>query len=259
MSPKHKEQSGYLNKNEEEFETEEITAEDAALAIKASGANEANIAESRHKLMRELASLGVDSEAFRSLSIGELNDLLYGLNKAISSNKQQDKTVHRGPNRKDNSLPVLSASDKKILKSLLTSAGRVSSLKLSRDLDIPLSTVQRRRRRLEELFLEASYELKVEKFGWRKATLFLSTEKGLTSSVASDLLTWKGSILSVYRTMGSNEIDLEVQYVFRQNTELLNMIEKVRTINGVKNVTWNEAIEVVGVNPNEFESILDSY
>jgi len=256
MSPKQKEQQGYLGNNEEEFEAEEITREEAATAIKATSAN---VAESRHKLLRELATLGVDSEAFRSLSIGELNDLLYGLTKAINTNRQPDKTGQRVSNRKENSLPILSASDKKILKSLLSSGGRVSSLKLSRDLDIPLSTVQRRRRRLEESFLEASYELKVEKFGWRKATLFLSTEKGLTSSVASDLLAWKGSILSVYRIMGSNEIDLEIQYVFRQNTELLNMIEKIRTVNGVKNVSWNEAIEVIGTNPNEFESIVDSY
>src|SRR5690606_12332053 len=150
--------------------------------------------------------------------------LLYGLNRMINTYRYAQKT-----NRpKKGLLPVLSSADRKILKSLLASGGRVSSLKLSRELDIPLSTVQRRRKRLEELFLETSYVLKVDKFGWRRATLFISTQNGLTSSVAREVLGWEDSIISVNRVMGGSEIDLQLEYIFRQNSELLELIEKIR-------------------------------
>ena len=219
---------------------------------------------SRFKLLEELAKLGVDTEAFKSFSISELSDLLYGLNRVIGSyknnNNNNDGRISRTNNTKERSVPVLSLTDRKILKSLLSSAGHISSLKLSRELDIPLSTVQRRRKRLEDTFLQTFYALKVEKFGWRKATLFLSTQHGLTSSVAKELLTWQQyPILSVSRTMGANEIDLHLEFIFRQNSELLDLIEKIRAIEGVKNVIWNESIEVIGINQSSFEAIIDNY
>lgn len=140
---------------------------------------------SRRELLEGLSQLGLVTDAFKSFSIEELSDLLYGLNKTISTYKHTQKADRIA---KNGLMPVLSQADKKILKSLLSSGGRVSSLKLSRELDIPLSTVQRRRKRLEESFLETSYVLKGEKFGWRRATLFLSTQNGLTSSVVKELL-----------------------------------------------------------------------
>ncbi len=210
---------------------------------------------SRHELLKELSKLGVVTEAFKSFSIEELSDLVYGLNKMISTYKH----THKTDKPKSRIMPILSQADKKILKSLLVSGGRVSSLRLSRELDIPLSTVQRRRKRLEELLLETSYVLRVDKFGWRRAMLFLSTQNGLTSSVAKELLTWEDSIISVSRTMGGSEIDLQLEFIFRQNSELLELIEKIRAVDGVKNVAWNESIEVIGRNPGRFEAIVDSY
>jgi len=211
---------------------------------------------SRHELLEELSKLGVDTEAFKSFSIEELSDLLYGLNKVINMHRHAQKADRPA---KKGLAPVLSLADRKILKSLLASGGRVSSLKLSRELDIPLSTVQRRRKRLEELLLETSYVLKVDKFGWRRATLFISTQNGLTLSVAKELLQWEDSIISVNRTMGGSEIDLQLEFIFRQNSELLELIEKIRAVNGVKNVAWSESIEVIGRNFARFEAVVDSY
>lgn len=211
---------------------------------------------SRHELLEELSKLGVATEAFKSFSIQELSDLLYGLNKTINAYRYAHKADRR---TKKGLSPVLSSADRKILKSLLASGGRVSSLKLSRELDIPLSTVQRRRKRLEELFLETSYVLKVDKFGWRRATLFVSTQHGLTSSVAKEILEWEDSIISVNRTMGGSEIDLQLEFIFRQNSELLELIEKIRAVDGVKNVAWSESIEVIGKNFDRFEAIVDNY
>jgi DNA-binding Lrp family transcriptional regulator len=214
--------------------------------------------QSRHILLQQLNALGVEVKAFESLSITELSDLLYGLNKAIALHKDSNRSM-QGMSTKDKTLPTLSLADKKILKALILSEGHVSSLKLSRELDIPLSTVQRRRKRLEDLFIDATYHLRIEKFGWRRASLFISTQRGLTLSVAKELLSSRDSVLSVRRTMGASEIDLQAEFVFKRNAELIDEIEKIKTIDGVKSVTWNETIEVIGNNPNHFETIIDNY
>lgn len=59
--------------------------------------------------------------------------------------------------------------------------------------------------------------------------------------------------------MGGNEIDLQLEFIFRQNSDLLGLIERIKAINGVKNVIWNESIEVVGRNLAHYETIVDCY
>ena len=43
---------------------------------------------------------------------------------------------------------------------------------MSKKLEIPLTTIQRRRKRLEKEFLENDYTLLLEKFGWRRVDFF---------------------------------------------------------------------------------------
>ena len=141
----------------------------------------------------------------------------------------------------------LSDVDKKMLQTLLASSGRVSSLALSRKLEIPLTTIQRRRKRLESEFLEVAYSLKLEKLGWRTADLLISTSKGMASSIGKELLT-HNSITRVCRSIGEHTIDLHAEIVFKSNTELLNVIERIKALDGVKDVVWTEPVEVVGKN-----------
>ena len=141
----------------------------------------------------------------------------------------------------------LSDVDKKMLQTLLASSGRVSSLSLSRKLEIPLTTIQRRRKRLESEFLEVAYSLKLEKLGWRKADLLVSTSKGTSPNVGKELLT-HSSITRVCRSIGEHTIDLHAEIVFKDNTELLNVIEWIKSLDGTKDVIWTEPVELMGKN-----------
>jgi DNA-binding Lrp family transcriptional regulator len=141
----------------------------------------------------------------------------------------------------------LSDVDKKMLQTLLTSSGRVSSLALSRKLEIPLTTVQRRRKRLESEFLEVDYSLRLDKLGWRNADLLISTSSGAASSIGKELLS-HNAITRVCRSIGEHTIDLHAEIVFKNNTELLNVIEWIKRLDGVKDVVWTEPVEVVGKN-----------
>ena len=77
----------------------------------------------------------------------------------------------------------LSDLDKKMLRLLLDSEGDISTHEISVQLAIPLSTIQRRRKRLEEEFLIKHYSLDPMKFGYRRIDLLIYTEGGETMNI----------------------------------------------------------------------------
>jgi hypothetical protein len=84
-----------------------------------------------------------------------------------------------------------------------------------------------------------------ERFGWRFIELLIQTGGGRTEAVGKELLEHKG-VTYVARTIGQFTIDLRAEVIVRNNPELLELIEEVKAINGVKDVMWSEVVEVVG-------------
>jgi DNA-binding Lrp family transcriptional regulator len=80
----------------------------------------------------------------------------------------------------------LSQLDRKLLKILLMPNGDLkSSRSLSAKLGIPITTIRRRRKRLESKFLKLNYVLDIEKFGWRRVDFFISIRNGMVNAVAN--------------------------------------------------------------------------
>ena len=90
--------------------------------------------------------------------------------------------------RADKSVPVLSDIDRKILKILLVPDGDIQSNTIATELGIPISTIRRRRRRLENEFLKTYHILDIEKFGWRRVDFFISVKNGKVNTVANNLI-----------------------------------------------------------------------
>jgi DNA-binding Lrp family transcriptional regulator len=151
----------------------------------------------------------------------------------------------------------LSDQDRKMLRLLLQSDGKIHSLELSRQLGIPVSTVQRRRKRLEESYRIKAYSLDPTRFGWRRIDFMIATEGGATISVGKELLK-RPTVTYVARSIGEHTIDLRVEAFVQDNNELLNVLEDVKGMPGVKDVVWSEIVEVIGTkNPlNHVESHL---
>lgn len=226
------------HEEEDEFE-ETASVEGQGPSIAGSG--------DRSKLIAELASYGARIEEFENASPQELESLLKGI-------RWLRRTM--GPATPDRSGSSFSGVDKKVLKALITSNGRISSLALSRQLDVPLTTVQRRRKRLESEFIEMYYVLKLERLGWRRASLLISTEEGRTRLIGKQLLS-RSSIASVSTTIGEHTIDLLAEVIFKDNAELLNIIEWVKSTEGVKQVVWTEAVERIGENSDKTLEIIE--
>jgi DNA-binding Lrp family transcriptional regulator len=210
--------------------------------------------ESRHEILNEFEDLGVNPNALSSLSIDELAVLLSSVkNMVISPPNKADK-----PKSKGESGPILSKSDKTILRRLVLSSGYTSSLVLSRELEIPMTTVQRRRKRLESDLVERNYLLKAERLGWRTATLYITSENGSSIAIGKKILEMNEMVSSVMRNMGENDMDIRVELFFRTNIELASILELIKSIKGVRNVVWSESIELIGKNDGCYQKIIDS-
>jgi DNA-binding Lrp family transcriptional regulator len=139
----------------------------------------------------------------------------------------------------------LSNVDRKMLRLLLDSEGSISSHDLSLKLDVPLSTVRRRRRRIEETYLIKYYSLDPMKFGYRKIDLLIYTEGGETMNIGKQLME-REEVTYAARTIGEHTIDLRVEVFVKDNSILLDLLEHVKAMKGVKDVVWTEVIEIIG-------------
>jgi DNA-binding Lrp family transcriptional regulator len=140
---------------------------------------------------------------------------------------------------------ILSTVDRKILKFLLTPNGKISSKDIAKKLGIPETTVQRHRRRLEKDFLKVVYTLDLARFGWHKVDFFVATERGRTDKVAQELMKLEEAVF-VGKSIGQQTIDLHVQTILKGNAEILQMMELLKSTEGIKDVIWSEIVTVVG-------------
>lgn len=178
--------------------------------------------------------------------------------KSVQSERWVNRTSQRISDSGDEGILSLSELDKKVLKSILYSSGKLSCLGLSRKLEIPYTTIQRRQKRLETELLVKSCSLRLDRLGWRTADILVSTHKGMGSQVGKELLAVK-SVTRVHRTIGEHTIDIHAETLFRDNKELFSIIEWVKSLDGVREVVWTESVEMVGENNSMQFEIIDNY
>ena len=147
--------------------------------------------------------------------------------------------------------------DRKLLKILLLPNGDLKSSKsLSSKLGIPITTVRRRRKRLESKFLKLHYVMDIEKFGWKRVDFFISIRNGMVNAVANKLL-YSDEVTYVGKSIGEHTIDLRVETIVRDNASILDILEKIKAMDGVQDVVWSEIVSVVGKKISIPSSIID--
>lgn len=203
--------------------------------------------------MEELEDLGVVTNSLSLLSDGELEGLLGSLDSLMDV---------RGPGRgrpkaDDDGGPVtLSPVDKKILYHFFSRHGNVTSLSLSKELGVPLSTVQRRKKRLEDALIDISYSPRLEKLGWCTASLLILAG-GNVSELGRVILEVSDRVLSATRIIGRDDADIMAQVAFRTNSELMSLIDQVKEKEGVRAVSWSEVVELIGTNAASYLQVLE--
>jgi hypothetical protein len=139
----------------------------------------------------------------------------------------------------------LAEHDAEILQNLLASRAAIASQLLSEKLGISRKAAERTRKEAEDEYLAIKYSSTLEKYGLRQVEFMISTGGGRTLAIGKELLK-RDQVAWVARTIGQFNIDLRAEIFVQSGEELMELIEEVKAMAGVKDVVWSEVIEVVG-------------
>ena len=146
--------------------------------------------------------------------------------------------------------------ERKLKILLLPNGDLKSSRSLSAKLGLHITTVRRRPKRLESIFLKVHYVLDIEKFGWKRVDFFISIRNGMVNAVAKKLIDIN-EVTYVGKSIGEHTIDLRIGTIVKDNASILDLLEKIKAMDGVRDVVWSEIVTVVGRKISIPSSIID--
>ena len=85
----------------------------------------------------------------------------------------------------------------------------------------------------------------IEKFGWRRVDFFISIKNGKSNTVANKLIEYD-EVTYVGKSIGEHTIDLRIETIVKDNILLLDLLQKIKGMDGVNDVVWSEIVSVVG-------------
>ena len=125
---------------------------------------------------------------------------------------------------------------------------------ISKTLKIPLSTIQRRVRKLiEKEFVISKNHINFTKFGFKSGTIHIYLTDGNFDAILSKVSKLKG-VTSLEVHIGNS--DIIAGAVYNQGKELLDTIISIKKIVGVERIVWSERIYEYPL-PNNDISLLE--
>ena len=126
--------------------------------------------------------------------------------------------------------------------------------KISSTLKIPLSTIQRRTRRiLLSGMIKLEYTPNFKKLGIKKGLLHIYLSDGQLRKTAEKTSEMEG-VLSSNVHVGNSDIVSE--FVYENNEDLVDIVAEIKQIQGVEKVVWSEEVFKV---PERKENIMKSF
>lgn len=166
-----------------------------------------------------------------------------------------NKKLHEKSNNRENEAmqghkPFLSHLDAKIVEELLNDAF-ISSTDISKKHKAPLSTVQRRRRILENTILTRRYEIDLRKQGFRICEITVIPQNGSGKAIINGILsTYSKHVLSITVKIDGAVI-LTVLAYFKTTAEVHDMMVGIQSLPGVQQVKFAETVEIIRNKRNE--------
>ena len=144
----------------------------------------------------------------------------------------------------------LDGLDKDIIQLLIKG---MDNRHIATKLRCPLSTVQRRARKLfEQQLIINTIDLNYEKLGYKRGLLHLYLHDGLANEIGK-ILAAKPGILSVSVHIGNS--DLVAFFIYKGSKQLLGIITQCKRIDGVEKVLWSEEIYSIEMNEDKFNML----
>jgi DNA-binding Lrp family transcriptional regulator len=111
---------------------------------------------------------------------------------------------------------------------------------ISSKLKIPLSTIQRRTKKImDDDLVTISRHLNRVKFGYHTGLIHVYSSDGDINEEAKKVLALEG-VTSVEIHIGNS--DILAEFAYKDSKDLLDVISKIKKIQGVERVIWSERI-----------------
>lgn len=137
----------------------------------------------------------------------------------------------------NNDLVTLDERDQQIVELLLS--GR-DNRAIATMLKIPMSTVQRRTRKLFQYgIVRAKVELNYKKLGFRSGLLHVYLKNGNVDGIAKQVSLIKGMKSTTVHVGNSDVVGF---FVFKETEHLLDIMSEAKKIEGVDRVVWSEEV-----------------
>jgi DNA-binding Lrp family transcriptional regulator len=130
--------------------------------------------------------------------------------------------------------------DQKLIELLIKG---YSNKKIALEAKSPLSTIQRRIRKIfENQYIHKRTELNHKRLGLRKGYILISLKGDYADLVAQKVSNIRGI---TYVSLVTGSIDIMSTCLFRETTDLFKIIESIKTIERVDKVSWVEEVHNV--------------
>ena len=133
-----------------------------------------------------------------------------------------------------------------ILKNIIRNPD-IKSSEISKEIGIPLSTVQRRRSKLEtSAILKKSFVIDFHRLGLRVADLLIKVSKGDIESIVNEIVKQHSkSILEITVRLGQPDINLVVRLAYKDNNEIYEIMRTLNTIENIDYIQWSEILKEI--------------
>lgn len=146
----------------------------------------------------------------------------------------------------------LDETDSKIIKLLIL---KKTNKEISRGLDIPLSTVQRRTRNiLQSGIVTVKILPDYKQMGFKKGLLHIYLNNGHIRQAALKFSEMPG-ILSSSIHVGNS--DIVCDFIYTNNEQLIDTISNLKLLHEVKNVSWSEQVYSIDTDPKNIVSLVN--
>jgi DNA-binding Lrp family transcriptional regulator len=125
----------------------------------------------------------------------------------------------------------------------------IKSSEISEKIDIPLSTIQRRRSRIEtSAVLKKSFEIDFHRLGMRVADLLIKITKGDIETIVSEIVKQHSkSILEITVRLGQPDINIVARIAYKDNDEIYEIMRTFNTIEHLDSIQWSEILKEVTI------------
>jgi len=156
----------------------------------------------------------------------------------VLNDKDPSKPDNNNENiNQESDYKLIDEIDQKLIELLLNG---YSNKKIALEVKSPLSTIQRRIRKIfENEYIQKKTELNHKKLGLRKGYLLISLKGDYSNLVAEEVSVIRG-IACVSLVTGS--IDILSSCLFKETNDLFKIIGSVKTIERVDKVAWVEEV-----------------